>query len=614
MNRTRLDGTVAVTAAFIVFSLLCQANAWAFIGKVSSFKGEVIVTADGRIERMTQPGVLLNDGDMVQVKNGEAQVTFNDGALLKISPFSQTMIQERQEQSGVWIFKTLQHARRVTCLVGKLWFKSGTPGTQNFLQTPTAVAGIRGSDGDFGYDNQRSFLNMYSGEAAVVGAMVRGLFQEPGITAAQRNAIFQRVEQVLAMKAETDKINAATPSNSQKALNTSSVVVAILNIARDVSTLIASSNPDPAARQQAQLSLALANTKIATAEAMAAAAKIGVSVERATESATKAKAAGDAAAAAAAEQAAAQARAAATLAQGAVEAAQRAAADAAQGVVNGSLTLVQVENSARIAASIAAVVDAAAGVAGSAPAPGSAGGAAYQQAASVVSQQLVAVTQAAQGGDAARAQQAAQAAVAAAQTTMSTGQSLGAAGAMSSQADQTALLKAIAADVAAGGDIAAIIANAVAAGMTVAEAVEAIVAAGADPGRVAYLAITANFSAADVVAGAAAAVTKMGMSDAVLLAQMTTIISTARQAGASESQVNGALSAAGIPATVIANANVAAAQTPAPVYGYTAPAPPAEATTAVIGAVGGGGVSIGGASIGAPPTQPASPTKPQNQR
>lgn len=611
MNRTRIIDTLVVTAAVIVLSLLSYADAWAFIGKVSSFKGEVVVTVDGRIERVTQPGVMLNDGDMVQAKNGEAQITFNDGAVLKISPYSQTMIQERQEQSGVWIFKTRLYARRITCLVGKLWFKSGTSGARNYLQTPTAVAGIRGSDGDFGYDTQRSFLNMYSGEATIVGSMVQGLFQEPGITAAQRSVIFQRMEQALALKTETDRINAATPSNNQKALNTSSVLLAILNIAKDVSTLIASSNPDPAARQQAQMSLALANTKIATAEAMAAASRINIVAEQAAESASQARAAGDTARAEAAEQAAAQARAAATLAQRAAEAAQRTAADAAQGVSNGTFTLAQVENSARLTASIAAVVEAAASVAGSSAGTGGVRGDVFQQAVTVVTQQLVTVTQAAQSGDAARAEQAARAAAAAAQTTTTGGQTPpGGSGRGTSGAGQAAILRGIGADVAAGVDIATIIGNAVAAGMTVTAAVEAIIGAGADPGRVTYLAILANYPATDVINGAASAVTKMGLSDAAFQAQMTLIASTARQAGASAGQINSGLSSAGVSATIIANANAQAARNPAPVFGYTAPTPPAPPLTGGLGPSGGGGPIIGGSGIGAPPTKAASQTKP----
>lgn len=178
---------------------------------------------------------------------------------------------------------------------------------------------------------------------------------------------------------------------------------------------------------------------------------------------------------------------------------------------------------------------------------------------------------------------------------------------------------AIVADLAAGIDIAVIIQNAVAAGLTVSRAVEVLVTAGADTGRVVYMAITAQFLASDVVCGAANAVRRMGPSDAALLTQLATMVSVARQAGASETEVNTGLTCGSISPAVIANANARAAASPAPVFGYTAPAAPPPATTTVIGtAVGGGGAgggAIGGSGIGAPPTsasgtKPASPTKP----
>lgn len=167
-------------------------------------------------------------------------------------------------------------------------------------------------------------------------------------------------------------------------------------------------------------------------------------------------------------------------------------------------------------------------------------------------------------------------------------------------------LAAIAADVAAGVDSVTIIKNAVAAGLTVERAVEAVVTAGDDPGRVAYLAIVANYISADVVCGDANAVTKMGLSETAFQAQVTLIVSTSLQAGASESQINEGLTCGGVPALVIANAYAQAAQSPAPVFGYTAPTP-ARPLTAVIGPRG---VPIGGSGIGRPPTRVASPTRP----
>src|SRR4030042_2730152 len=139
-------------------------------------------------------------------------------------------------------------------------------------------------------------------------------------------------------------------------------------------------------------------------------------------------------------------------------------------------------------------------------------------------------------------------------------------------------LAQIAADVAAGSDMAIIIQQAVAGGMTVANAVEAVINAGADPGRVVYLAITANYPAESVVQGAITAVLKMGLSDANFQNALTLIASTALQAGANSSQIIGGAANAGVADNVIANALAQARLNSAPIFGYTAPAPAGPTT------------------------------------
>jgi hypothetical protein len=205
--------------------LLTALPAIASIAKVTSFKGEVIVASGGQVDKVTAPGLVLKSGDIVQTKDGEVQIAFNDGAVMKVNPYTKTMIQEAKEQRGTWLFKTTEKARRVTCYVGKLWFKSGASGTKNYLQSPTAVAGLRGSDGDLGYDPARlvTLLNMYSGEAAVVGNVIRGFFESPGASAAQKSAVYQKLEQAYSTKVETEKASATVASASQKVLNTASV-------------------------------------------------------------------------------------------------------------------------------------------------------------------------------------------------------------------------------------------------------------------------------------------------------------------------------------------------------------------------------------------------------
>ena len=174
-----------------LFFLACPTHATIPIAKVSSFTGEVLIQQETTIFRLTQVGQVLNEGDRIQTKQGEVQITFNDAAVMKVRPFTNTRIQEREEKSGFWIFKTKKAVRRITVLIGKLWFKAGESKRKNFLQTPTAVCGLRGSDGDVGFDNVNTYLNMYTGEAAVVGKVLKGFFKDPGISAARRSKVYR---------------------------------------------------------------------------------------------------------------------------------------------------------------------------------------------------------------------------------------------------------------------------------------------------------------------------------------------------------------------------------------------------------------------------------------
>ena len=69
-------------------------------------------------------------------KNGEVEITFADGALTKIRPFTNGLIQQGIEKSGAWIFKAEQKVRRITSFVGKLYFKSGSSNMKIVFRPP----------------------------------------------------------------------------------------------------------------------------------------------------------------------------------------------------------------------------------------------------------------------------------------------------------------------------------------------------------------------------------------------------------------------------------------------------------------------------------------------
>ncbi|MDQ5988218.1 MAG: hypothetical protein CSYNP_03976 [Syntrophus sp. SKADARSKE-3] len=343
MNR-RLFSYKMVWAMMVVMAgliLLQAAPAAASIGKIAGFKGAVIIQQGTAITKVTKVGLPVNNGDIIATREGEANITFNDGAVMKVNPYSNIQLREQDEKSGTWLFKTTVNARRVTCLVGKLWFKSGASATKNYLQSPNAVAGIRGSDGDFGYDNVNTYINMYSGDAAIVGKVIRGMFQNPGIDAATKSAVYQALQ---AAYNNVQKVQAA-PASSQKAVDQAQAKVQSLQVAQQVAQIM-QNNPDTTVKSQASLALAAVTASISAAQATVN-AENAAAAQRAAEDAAKAatdaaakKAAADAAKAAAADQAAAlkaqqEAAAAAAAAQKAADAAnlvaaQQAAADAAR--------------------------------------------------------------------------------------------------------------------------------------------------------------------------------------------------------------------------------------------------------------------------------------------
>lgn len=222
------------------------------LAKITSFKGEVIILSDAQLTKVSKTGLILNEGDSIQTKDGQAEVTFVDGAIMRLSPYTSTMLQEREEESG-WIFKTKTVARRLTIFVGKLWFSSGASHTKNFLQTPSAVCGLRGSVSEIGYDNIKSFLNIISGGADTIGEFVRGIFETPGLDAAIKSNVYQAL--VAASQAYTQaQQTGATLDMAQAELSGLQAIKTAADALKN--------NPDPIVASQATQALNAVTTRI----------------------------------------------------------------------------------------------------------------------------------------------------------------------------------------------------------------------------------------------------------------------------------------------------------------------------------------------------------------
>jgi hypothetical protein len=156
-----------------VFAVVASTNAATPIAKITQFKGDVLIVSGEQLSKVTTVGQPINDGDSVQTRNGEVQITFNDGALMSIRPYTSTVIQETQEEKGWFLFKAKDLVRRITCQVGNLWFKSGASARKNYLQSPTAVCGLRGSATEFGYNNVMTYLHQTEGGSDLMGPVQR---------------------------------------------------------------------------------------------------------------------------------------------------------------------------------------------------------------------------------------------------------------------------------------------------------------------------------------------------------------------------------------------------------------------------------------------------------
>lgn len=267
IKATSMKAYPMIMMMILAVLLILPSFAEASIGRISSYKGDVLVQSGDTVTKVAAVGHQVKTGDFLLTQNGEAQVTFTDGGVVKVNPKSKIMITERPEQSGTF-FKKTSMARRITVFVGKLWFKSGQSRTNNFLQSPTVVCGIRGSDADYGYNptTMQTFLQMYSGEAAVTGNVIRGFFENPGITEAAKSKVYQALVQAHE-KTEQAKATGNAVDQAQAKVETLAVV-------KEAALILIQNNPDEKVKEMAQTANATVDANIAAAKAKVAAEQI----------------------------------------------------------------------------------------------------------------------------------------------------------------------------------------------------------------------------------------------------------------------------------------------------------------------------------------------------
>jgi hypothetical protein len=259
--------TALIVAFFLlgVFALAASTHAATPVAKITQFKGEVLIVSGEQLSKVTSVGQPINDGDAVQTKDGEAQITFNDGALMTIRPYTSTVIQEAEEEKGWFLFKAKDLVRRITCQVGNLWFKSGASARKNYLQSPTAVCGLRGSATEWGYNNVMTYMNQTEGGSDLMGpvqkvteAFFKGL-QEDAQQVAGRNPVYNKWN---------DAYNKAEQANrTGTALDKAGAKVALLDaIKASIEAILKNPNLSPEAIAVLNSSLQKVNSDLKDAQ------------------------------------------------------------------------------------------------------------------------------------------------------------------------------------------------------------------------------------------------------------------------------------------------------------------------------------------------------------
>lgn len=228
------------------------------IGKITKSTGAVSIISGIDIITLTEAGLKLKTGDKIKTDEGDVEIEMNDGALMKVSPFTVASSAERVEKKRILLWKKDEDVRRVTCYVGKIWFKSGEKSEKkNYLQTPTAVCALRGADGDVGFDNKSSFLNMYHGTVTIQGNVNQGAFGNFGRNTAAGSAVYNAISRAIQAAESARVAGRQEPAKEILDLLAEKAVLAVGLDAADALLLC----PDPAVHAYASDCWLIAKTK-----------------------------------------------------------------------------------------------------------------------------------------------------------------------------------------------------------------------------------------------------------------------------------------------------------------------------------------------------------------
>jgi hypothetical protein len=155
----------------VLFSLLCGSVAVAEdVGSVASLRGDAQIGRGGAFTPATV-GAGVQIGDELRTGDGQMRVVFRDDSVIDLTERSSLTVDTQVFDPAKSSYTSLLRlaAGKARALVSKVY---GTPGASYEIQTPTAVAGVRGTTFLIEYDQSREATDVIGIEGRI---MVRSL-------------------------------------------------------------------------------------------------------------------------------------------------------------------------------------------------------------------------------------------------------------------------------------------------------------------------------------------------------------------------------------------------------------------------------------------------------
>jgi hypothetical protein len=143
-------------------------------GKLTVVKGAAWTTASGNTESPAVQGALVDAGTKIRTgTDGQVEVTFDNGSILKMQPGSSLVLSGAKRQ---------KKKNSIVLFFGRVWSKVTKSENVGYeINTPNAVCGVRGTEFETGVaDDGSARVRVTQGKVAVQGESASGYTAEAG--------------------------------------------------------------------------------------------------------------------------------------------------------------------------------------------------------------------------------------------------------------------------------------------------------------------------------------------------------------------------------------------------------------------------------------------------